>query len=97
MKIFCHAIVAVFSEWYLRSPTTKNLSRLLNIGQLCGFPRMLGSVCIGSGKIVQLHVHENFPVVAGYPRSFSKQLRNMIYGYGMSILECHAATTILMF
>ena len=44
MKIFFRAIVDVFSEWYLRSPTIEYVSRLLNIGQQRGFPGMLGSL-----------------------------------------------------
>ena len=44
MKRFCRAIVSVFSEWYLRSPTSEDVSILLNIGQQHGFPGMLGSL-----------------------------------------------------
>ncbi|XP_056864037.1 uncharacterized protein LOC108850278 [Raphanus sativus] len=44
MKRFCRAIVSSFSEWYLRSPTPEDVSRLLSIGQQRGFPGMLGSL-----------------------------------------------------
>ena len=44
MKKFCRAIVEVFLEWYLRSPTTEHVARLFNIGQQRGFPGMLGSL-----------------------------------------------------
>uniref|UniRef100_A0A0D3CFN2 DDE Tnp4 domain-containing protein n=1 Tax=Brassica oleracea var. oleracea TaxID=109376 RepID=A0A0D3CFN2_BRAOL len=43
MKKFCRAIVEVFLEWYLRSPTTEHVARLFNIGQQRGFPGMLGT------------------------------------------------------
>ena len=33
MKIFCRAIVEIFSEKYLRSPTPTDVSRLLKIGE----------------------------------------------------------------
>ncbi|KAG7594015.1 Harbinger transposase-derived protein [Arabidopsis thaliana x Arabidopsis arenosa] len=44
MKRFCRAIVELFSEWYLRSPTSEDVAQLLNIGQQHGFPGMLGSL-----------------------------------------------------
>ena len=44
MKKFCRAIVEVFSEQYLRSPTTNDIARLLHVGQQRGFPGMLGSL-----------------------------------------------------
>ncbi|XP_048601765.1 uncharacterized protein LOC125580750 [Brassica napus] len=44
MKRFCRAIVEIFSEEYLRSPTHADVSRLLYIGELRGFPGMLGSL-----------------------------------------------------
>ncbi|WZZ16942.1 hypothetical protein YC2023_110031 [Brassica napus] len=44
MKRFCRAIVDVFLEWYLMSPTIEDVSRLLNIDQQCGFSGMLGSL-----------------------------------------------------
>ena len=44
MKRFCRAIVEIFSEQYLRSPTTNDVARLLYIGKKRGFPGMLGSL-----------------------------------------------------
>ncbi|XP_018462223.1 uncharacterized protein LOC108833285 [Raphanus sativus] len=44
MKRFCRAIVEIFSEEYLRSPTHADVSRLLHIGERRGFPGMLGSL-----------------------------------------------------
>lgn len=44
MKRFYRAIIEVFSERYLRSPTPEDVSRLLNISQQRGFPGMLGSL-----------------------------------------------------
>ncbi|XP_060209734.1 uncharacterized protein LOC132636734 isoform X2 [Lycium barbarum] len=44
MKRFCRAIVEVFGQQYLRSPTANGVARLLHIGEQRGFPGMLGSL-----------------------------------------------------
>ncbi|XP_059288995.1 uncharacterized protein LOC132042487 [Lycium ferocissimum] len=44
MKRFCRAIVEVFGQPYLRSPTANDVARLLHIGEQRGFPGMLGSL-----------------------------------------------------
>ncbi|XP_021629566.1 putative nuclease HARBI1 [Manihot esculenta] len=44
LKRFCQAIVEVFGEQYLRSPTAEDVARLLYIGEQRGFPGMLGSL-----------------------------------------------------
>ena len=44
MKRFCRAIVEIFAEQYLRSPTASDISRLLHVGEQHGFPGMLGSL-----------------------------------------------------
>ena len=44
MKRFCRAIVEIFAEQYLRSPTASDISRLLHVGEQRGFPGMLGSL-----------------------------------------------------
>ncbi|XP_075481327.1 uncharacterized protein LOC142522042 [Primulina tabacum] len=44
MLRFCRAIVEVFAEQYLRSPTANDVARLLYIGKQRGFPGMLGSL-----------------------------------------------------
>ncbi|XP_075475817.1 uncharacterized protein LOC142512858 [Primulina tabacum] len=44
MQRFCRAVVEVFAERYLRSPTANDVARLLYIGKQCGFPGMLGSL-----------------------------------------------------
>lgn len=44
MKRFCRAIVNIFSEKYLRLPTSSDIARLLYIGEKRGFPGMLGSL-----------------------------------------------------
>ena len=44
MNRFCRAIIAMFSKWYLRSPTTEDVARFLSIGQQRGFPVMLDSL-----------------------------------------------------
>lgn len=44
VKRFCRAVVELFGDWYLRSPNTEDIARLLHIGEKRGFPGMLGSV-----------------------------------------------------
>ena len=44
MKRFCRAIVEIFAEQYLRTPTANNIARLLYIGKQRGFLGMLGSL-----------------------------------------------------
>ena len=43
-KRFCRAIVEIFGERYLRSPTENDIARLFYIGEQRGFPGMLGSL-----------------------------------------------------
>ena len=44
LKKFVKAVISVFSDEYLRSPNSKDIARLLTIGQNRGFPRMLESI-----------------------------------------------------
>ncbi|XP_028120778.1 uncharacterized protein LOC114318121 [Camellia sinensis] len=44
LKHFVKAVVAMFSETYLRSPNNDDISRLLAMGSDRGFPGMLGSI-----------------------------------------------------
>ncbi|XP_042966654.1 uncharacterized protein LOC122300214 [Carya illinoinensis] len=44
MKKFVKAIVSIFGNEYLRSPNSSDIVRLLDAGQRCGFPGMLGSI-----------------------------------------------------
>ena len=44
LKKFVAAVVAIFSEQYLRSPNNEDIAKLLAHGQNCGFPSMLGSI-----------------------------------------------------
>ncbi|XP_042958339.1 uncharacterized protein LOC122293939 [Carya illinoinensis] len=44
MKKFVKAIVSIFGGEYLRSPTSNDIARLLEVGQRRGFPGMLGSI-----------------------------------------------------
>ncbi|XP_073271458.1 uncharacterized protein [Primulina huaijiensis] len=50
MQRFCRAIVEVFAEQYLRSPTSNDVARLLYIGEQRGFSGMLGSLDCRSGS-----------------------------------------------
>ena len=44
LKKFVAAVVAIFSEQYLRSPNNEDIARLLAHSQNRGFPGMLGSI-----------------------------------------------------
>src|SRR3954470_21811758 len=57
---FCRAVIAVFGEEYLRSPTAEDTARILAVNESRGFPGMLGSMiaCIGSGRTVHLNDKE---------------------------------------
>ncbi|XP_042988753.1 uncharacterized protein LOC122316287 [Carya illinoinensis] len=44
MKKFVKEIVSIFGGEYLRSPTSNDIARLLEVGQRRGFPGMLGSI-----------------------------------------------------
>ena len=41
---FVEAIINLFGNEYLRRPTPDDLQRLLYIGELCEFPRMIGNI-----------------------------------------------------
>ena len=44
LKMFVQAIIGVFGNEYLRTPTNANICRLLSEGERHGFPGMLGSI-----------------------------------------------------
>jgi hypothetical protein len=41
---FCMAVIAVFGDIYLRSPTIQETAQILAFNEARGFPRMLGSI-----------------------------------------------------
>ncbi|KAK1604420.1 hypothetical protein QYE76_028093 [Lolium multiflorum] len=41
---FCRAVIAVFGDYYLRSPTVEDTERILATNEARGFPGMLGSI-----------------------------------------------------
>ncbi|KAK1603182.1 hypothetical protein QYE76_016552 [Lolium multiflorum] len=41
---FCRAVIAVFGDYYLRSPTVEDTQRILATNEARGFPGMLGSI-----------------------------------------------------
>lgn len=41
---FVEGVIAVFGGEYLRSPTSVDMRRLLQMGETRGFPGMLGSI-----------------------------------------------------
>ncbi|XP_033140906.1 uncharacterized protein LOC117131910 [Brassica rapa] len=44
LEHFTNGIIDFFGEEYLRRPTAEDLQRLLDIGEVRGFPRMIGSI-----------------------------------------------------
>ena len=44
VESFVEAIIDFFGDEYLRRPTPDDLQRLLHIGELRGFPGMIGSI-----------------------------------------------------
>jgi hypothetical protein len=52
---FCRAVIAVFGDIYLRSPTVQDIAQILAFNEARGFPRCLEALtaCIGNGRIVR--------------------------------------------
>lgn len=44
LQQFCNSVIEIFGEEYLRSSTPTDIARLLAIGEVRGFPGMLGSL-----------------------------------------------------
>ncbi|KAK3183435.1 hypothetical protein Dsin_030721 [Dipteronia sinensis] len=44
LKKFVRAVIEIFSDEYLRSPSSNDIARLLAEGEHRGFPGMLGSL-----------------------------------------------------
>ncbi|CAL5339144.1 unnamed protein product [Camellia sinensis] len=44
LQHFCNSVIEIFEPEYLRSPTSTDIARLLAIGEVLGFPGMLGSL-----------------------------------------------------
>ncbi|XP_048613541.1 uncharacterized protein LOC125587329 [Brassica napus] len=44
LEYFTEAIIPLFGDEYLRRPTPEDLQRLLDAGEACGFPGMIGSI-----------------------------------------------------
>ncbi|XP_028062234.1 uncharacterized protein LOC114265613 [Camellia sinensis] len=44
LQQFCNSVIEIFGPEYLRSPTVTDIARLLVIGEVRGFPGMLGSL-----------------------------------------------------
>lgn len=44
LKRFCKAVIELFEDEYLRSPTQEDVDRLLAVNESRGFPGMLGSI-----------------------------------------------------
>ena len=48
------AVIAMFGNHYLRSPNNIDIARLLQTGEQCGFPGMLGSIDCMHWKVEKL-------------------------------------------
>ncbi|XP_047309860.1 uncharacterized protein LOC124913310 [Impatiens glandulifera] len=44
LRYFVESVIDIFGPIYLRKPNSKDITRLLKIGEVRGFPRMLGSI-----------------------------------------------------
>jgi hypothetical protein len=44
LKHFCTTVQTAFAPYYLRAPNAEDIARLLQVGESCGFPGILGSV-----------------------------------------------------
>ncbi|KAK1645321.1 hypothetical protein QYE76_063126 [Lolium multiflorum] len=57
---FCRAVIAVFGDYYLRSPTVEDTERILATNEARGFPGCLEALtaCIGNGRTVRLRGRE---------------------------------------
>ena len=44
MRRFVKVVITMFGDHYLRSPNNIDIARLLQTGEQCGFPGMLGSI-----------------------------------------------------
>ena len=97
LKKFVAAVVAIFSEQYLRSPNNEDIARLLAHGQNRRFPACWEVLiaCIGNGKIVQLHGKGCIVVIFVSQVLFWKQWLHMIFGYGTHFLGYLDQTMIL--
>ncbi|XP_048633064.1 uncharacterized protein LOC125607234 [Brassica napus] len=51
LENFAEAIILLFGEEYLRTPTTEDLQRLLDAGEARGFPGMIGSIDCRAPKV----------------------------------------------
>ena len=86
LKKFVTAVVAIFSEEYLRSPNNEDIARLLAHGQNCGFPSMLGSIDCMHWKWKNLHGKGCIVVIFVSQVLFWKQWLHMIFGYDTHFL-----------
>uniref|UniRef100_A0A0D3CZC0 Nuclease HARBI1 n=1 Tax=Brassica oleracea var. oleracea TaxID=109376 RepID=A0A0D3CZC0_BRAOL len=70
---FTDAIIQLFGDEYLRKPTAEDLQRLLDVGEVRGFPGMIGSIdCMHwewkncptawKGTLNDINIHDRSPV-----------------------------------
>ncbi|XP_020258908.1 uncharacterized protein LOC109835342 [Asparagus officinalis] len=64
MTRFCHDMVEIFAERYLRTPNANNIARLLYIGKKHDFPGMLGSLDCTNNDINVLELSNLFSNLA---------------------------------
>ncbi|XP_013589624.1 PREDICTED: uncharacterized protein LOC106298069 [Brassica oleracea var. oleracea] len=56
---FTDAIIQLFGDEYLRKPTAEDLQRLLDVGEVRGFPGMIGSI---DCTLNDINIHDRSPV-----------------------------------
>ena len=44
LKKFCHTIVEIYEDTYLRTPNKQDVKQLMKVREIRGFPGMLGSI-----------------------------------------------------
>ncbi|XP_073154148.1 uncharacterized protein [Henckelia pumila] len=84
LKRFCRAMVEVFGDWYLRSPNTEDIERILLIGKQRGFLGMLGSLDCSNNDINVLsksHLFANLANGVAPPANYVIQGKEYIVRY----------------
>jgi len=93
LENFTNAIINLFGDEYLRSPTAEDLQRLLDVGEVRGFPGMIGSIDC-------MHWEwKNCPTAwkGQYIHGSGKLWYHKIFGYDTHFSDYQVPSTISMF